>query len=297
MTDPVRRIYVASSWRNPDQPEVVDRLRARGFEVYDFRNPPGRSGFAWSEIDPGWQSWTAAEYIAALEDPLAVAGYASDFAAMQWADTFVLVLPCGRSAHLELGWAVGAGKRAVIITRDGEEPELMAKMVDYIAVGLDDALEYLSRPDAPAPSDEDREALARYREHSVRLNNLSWRIAVAVGDVPVGATEVIGDPDEQLTRLIALATRSPQPAPATPATDAAPSDEDALVERLRGSADAWWSEYDRELRAHEETKTALVAVTAERDALAARSLAARPSQTATTVSAEQVEHIVRRVTP
>lgn len=52
-----------------------------------------------------------------------------------------------------------------------------------------------------------------------------------------------------------------------------PSDDDreALIERLRGSADAWWSEYDRELRAHEETKAALAAVTAERDALAARS--------------------------
>ncbi|MCR6647780.1 MAG: hypothetical protein NVV70_06430 [Cellulomonas sp.] len=161
LTPPARRIYVASSWRNPDQPKVVDLLRARGFEVYDFRNPPGRSGFSWSEIDPWWRSWTAEEYIAALEHPLAVAGYASDFAAMQWADTFVLVLPCGRSAHLELGWAVGAGKRTVIITRDGEEPELMAKMVDHIAVGLDDALDYLSRPDAPAPSDEDPEALAR----------------------------------------------------------------------------------------------------------------------------------------
>lgn len=155
LTLPVRRIYVASSWRNPDQPEVVDRHRARGFEVYDFRNPPGRAGFSWSEIDPWWRSWTAEEYVAALEHPLAVAGYASDFAAMQWADTFVLVLPCGRSAHLELGWAVGAGKCTVIITRDGEEPELMAKMVDHIAVGLDDALDYLSRPAAPAPSDED----------------------------------------------------------------------------------------------------------------------------------------------
>ena len=139
----IRRIYVASSWRNPDQPAVVTALRECGFEVYDFRNPPGRTGFAWSEIDPHWQQWTAREYIAALGHPAAEAGYASDFGAMQWADTFVLVLPCGRSAHLELGWAVGAGKRTVIITKDGEEPELMAKMVDHIAVGLDDALAFL----------------------------------------------------------------------------------------------------------------------------------------------------------
>ncbi|WP_263120839.1 hypothetical protein [Cellulomonas sp. RIT-PI-Y] len=149
------RVYVASSWRNPDQPAVVSALRGRGFEVYDFRNPNGGTGFAWSGIDPAWQDWTAEQYIAALDHPLAEAGFASDFDAMQWANTFVLVLPCGRSAHLELGWAVGAGKRTVIITQDGEEPELMAKMVDYIAVGMDDALGFLGEPDAPHPAPVD----------------------------------------------------------------------------------------------------------------------------------------------
>ena len=33
------RIYVASSWRNKYQPEVVAALRKAGHEVYDFRNP------------------------------------------------------------------------------------------------------------------------------------------------------------------------------------------------------------------------------------------------------------------
>lgn len=32
-------IYVASSWRNPYYPEVVNRLKAEGHDVYDFRNP------------------------------------------------------------------------------------------------------------------------------------------------------------------------------------------------------------------------------------------------------------------
>lgn len=36
------KIYVASSWRNQYQPEVVATLRAVGHEVYDFKNPrPG----------------------------------------------------------------------------------------------------------------------------------------------------------------------------------------------------------------------------------------------------------------
>jgi hypothetical protein len=135
-----RKIYVASSWRNPLQAGVVAALHADGHAVYDFKNPrPGDRGFAWSEIDPNWQTWTAAQYAAALDHPIAKRGFASDFNAMKWADTFLLVLPCGRSAHLELGWACGQGKQTLLLTRNGEEPELMAKMCDHICTSLDEA--------------------------------------------------------------------------------------------------------------------------------------------------------------
>lgn len=141
------RIYVASSWRNEWQPEIVRLLRVHGNEVYDFRNPPsGVSGFSWSELDPNWKSWTADQYIAALmEHPRAAQGYMNDLRAMEWADTFVLVLPCGRSAHLELGWAAGRGKRTFILTQDGEEPELMALMADNICSSIGEILGLLKR--------------------------------------------------------------------------------------------------------------------------------------------------------
>jgi hypothetical protein len=138
-------VYVASSWRNPAQPEIVQAIRKLGMIVYDFRNPgPGKDGFSWSEIDPDWQDWTAEQYVAALEHPRAVEGYTNDFIAMNEADTFVLVLPCGRSAHLELGWAVGAGKRTAILLNGDHEPELMVKMVDHIATSMDDLATWLT---------------------------------------------------------------------------------------------------------------------------------------------------------
>ena len=34
------KIYVASSWRNKYYPEVVERLKKEGHDVYDFRNHP-----------------------------------------------------------------------------------------------------------------------------------------------------------------------------------------------------------------------------------------------------------------
>ncbi len=144
------RIYVASSWRNLSQPMVVELLRRAGHQVYDFRNPPASTGFSWSEIDPEWQSWTAEQYIRALSNRRAVEGFRSDFEAMQWADACVLVLPSGRSAHLELGWCAGAGKRTAILTGDGEEPELMAKMADLVTASLDDVVAWLRRAEASA---------------------------------------------------------------------------------------------------------------------------------------------------
>lgn len=111
ITHTSKRIYLASSWRNEDQQRIVELLRAAGHEVYDFKNPPNRSGFGWESVNEGWKGWSPREYVEALEHPVAEAGFAADFEAMQWADTCVLLLPAGASAALELGWCAGAGKR------------------------------------------------------------------------------------------------------------------------------------------------------------------------------------------
>ena len=123
------KVYVASSWRNPHQPGVVYELRKLGYEVYDFCNP--KSSFHWSQIDPNWEQWTSEQYREALDHPLAVRGFQSDFAALQWADVCVLVLPSGRSSHLEAGIAVGAGKPLAILSTQYIVPELMYRVVEH----------------------------------------------------------------------------------------------------------------------------------------------------------------------
>jgi hypothetical protein len=140
------RVYVASSWRNPHQPEVVRALRIHGHAVYDFRDPPNGTAFAWSNLDPDWMNWSAATYRRILTtDPIAAQGFLSDFRGMAWADTCVLVLPCGRSAHLEAGWFCGQGKRTIILTRDGEEPELMALLANEVCVSLPEVIRALAQ--------------------------------------------------------------------------------------------------------------------------------------------------------
>ena len=57
---------------------------------------------------------------------------------LKWADTCVLVLPCGRSAHTEAGWMAGAGKRVIAFIPEMVEPELMYKLFDRVVGNLDD---------------------------------------------------------------------------------------------------------------------------------------------------------------
>lgn len=114
------KIYVASSWRNPWQLGVVSLLRESGHDVYDFREPEeGVRGFAWTDIDAGWQTWRPDAYRRALTHPIAEEGFSRDMNALRDCDACVLVLPCGSSAHLELGWAIGAGKRTAVLFPHG----------------------------------------------------------------------------------------------------------------------------------------------------------------------------------
>ena len=128
------KIYVASSWRNLAQPAVVLALRKCGHEVYDFRAPaPGNAGFSWKSIDPDWQKWTPEQYREALRHPIARDGYALDITALRNCDACVLVLPSGRSASWEFGYAMGQGKAGYVLSLENEEPELMYSEATILA--------------------------------------------------------------------------------------------------------------------------------------------------------------------
>jgi hypothetical protein len=142
-------VYVASSWRNPYHEGVSAILDAAGIDHYNFRSPDGGTGFSWDQVGgtPFSHSEDRDTYRKMLDHPVAIAGFAADFAAMEKADTFVLILPCGKSAHLELGWAVGQGKRTAILLTDPVEPELMYRMVDHLSPSVHELLGWLGVED------------------------------------------------------------------------------------------------------------------------------------------------------
>ncbi len=141
------KIYVASSWRNEQQATVVEALRRIGHQVYDFKNPsPGDHGFGWRQCASDAQLRDPRRFRdEVLTHPVARAAFRKDFDALTDADATVLVLPCGRSAHLELGWAVGAGQMTIVLLDDPmSEPELMYLMSSLVATNLEELVGLLS---------------------------------------------------------------------------------------------------------------------------------------------------------
>jgi hypothetical protein len=138
-------IYVASSWRNKYQPNVVKELRDDGHQVYDFRDA---DGFSWREVDESWLTWTPEQYLRGLKHEAALRGFKRDMEALVRCDACVYVMPCGVSASLEAGWAAGAGKLLIVYVPALREPDLMVKMADLTTDDLKIVRERLLWTDA-----------------------------------------------------------------------------------------------------------------------------------------------------
>jgi len=141
-----KRVYVASSWRNARQPTVVKALRDEGYNVYDFRNPsPVDRGFGWRQCATEAQIKDPRRFRdEVLTHPVARAAFKTDMHALQTAEATVLVLPCGRSAHLELGYATGQGQRTIVLLDDPlSEPELMYLMNTKLCVSVKEVISAL----------------------------------------------------------------------------------------------------------------------------------------------------------
>ena len=164
------RIYIASSWRNGFQQQLVQELRKRGHKVYDFRHPNGRNDA------PVWESVSITQNLRSaykekclngkdfkrmLLDRLSVERFNEHFSAMQDADTCILLLPAGRSSHIEAGHMNGMGKRVFVMDTSKEvTPELMYLALDDYFSDFEELYKAVDKPTAPPPTgDAERNSL------------------------------------------------------------------------------------------------------------------------------------------
>lgn len=135
-------IYLIGSLRNPTVCEISKTLRSAGYEVFD-------DWYAAGEIaDDSWRDYEkqrGRSYVEALSSLAAEHVYSFDRFHLERADTGVLVLPAGKSGHLELGWLLGRGKRGYILLDDPERWDVMYKFADGIYLNVDDLVTQLKK--------------------------------------------------------------------------------------------------------------------------------------------------------
>ena len=142
------RIYVASSWRNQNHQKLVSLLRDNGHKVYDFTKPNGVSQTnVWDEVKLNQDNCTAAQYSEAMTNPVVEKRFENHLEAMTAADTCILLLPCGFSAHSEAGFMAGLGKRVFVFSYDQNvKPELMYLLYEGYTNYIEDLLKWLEEP-------------------------------------------------------------------------------------------------------------------------------------------------------
>lgn len=114
--------YIASRYRNKDIVlELAEKIRSKGKTVYVFlESNASLNNVANLETDPeeAMKKFEAIENW--KEDPKVKEVFESDMNAIKNADTLLLLLPAGKSAHIEAGVAHGLGKKLILI---GEQKE------------------------------------------------------------------------------------------------------------------------------------------------------------------------------
>ncbi len=111
--------FIASRWRNKDQVlELAEKLRQQGKTVFCFVEH--KADVTKGETDPdkfmqqfeSIENWTENEVVKQV--------FEYDMEGLKNSENLLLLLPAGKSAHIEAGIAYGLGKKCIVI---GEQPE------------------------------------------------------------------------------------------------------------------------------------------------------------------------------
>jgi hypothetical protein len=133
-------IYLIGSLRNPEVPKLANRIRETGFEVFDDWYSAG------PEADDKWRDYEKAKghsFIEGLSGEAAKNVFNFDKRHIEASSSVILALPAGKSGHLELGWALGLGKRGYILLDSPERWDIMYQFATAVFDSEKDLIERL----------------------------------------------------------------------------------------------------------------------------------------------------------
>lgn len=135
----IKSIYVIGSLRNEKIPEVGNALRSIGLDVFDDWYGAG------PEADDYWKAYEqkrGRNYEEALEGYAVKNVFGFDKTHLDRVDAGLLVLPAGKSGHLELGYITGLGKPSFILVDDADRWDAMYRFATKVFFSEDKMLEY-----------------------------------------------------------------------------------------------------------------------------------------------------------
>lgn len=134
-----KKIYIAGSLANPEIVKVTIALQEAGHIPFSEWYTPG------PEADVLWRDYEQSigfSYREALKRPSAVNTFQFDKRNIDDSDMMLMVLPCGKSAHLELGYIIGQGKPGhILMTSEPEKWDVMYQFATGIHYNLQEFLD------------------------------------------------------------------------------------------------------------------------------------------------------------
>ena len=136
-------IYLIGSLRNPEIPDIGNKLREAGWDVFDDWISAG------PEADDYLQKYEMSRghsFDEALQGYAAKHIFEFDKHHLLRSDIALLVLPAGKSAHLELGWMLGKDKKGYVYFPEGEPEryDIMYNFSDGVAFDFDVLVEMMN---------------------------------------------------------------------------------------------------------------------------------------------------------
>ncbi len=137
------KLYLIGSLRNPRVPEISKAIRDLGYDVFDDWFAAG------PHADDAWRDYEKARGHLL---PEALEGYAArhvfefDKHHLETSTVVVLVLPAGKSGHLELGWALGRRKYGfILLDEDPNRYDVMYAFANGVYATLPELLSRLQQ--------------------------------------------------------------------------------------------------------------------------------------------------------
>ena len=136
-------IYLIGSLRNERVPQTAAALRKAGFDVFDDWYAAG------PEADDYWQKYEKSRghtFAEALDGYAARHVFEFDKHHLDRCDAGVLLMPAGKSGHLELGYIMGTGKPGfILIDKEPERFDVMYRFAQSIHTEIEPLVAAVSR--------------------------------------------------------------------------------------------------------------------------------------------------------